>query len=71
MTFTHLILKPFRIPSAMQLAIAELDEAQRRLLAAQTAQDYARRMVDYHTDRIARLTRYIKTADRLEKAGQE
>ena len=50
----------FRLPTADKLAQIELDEAKRSLLAAQTGLDYAKRMVDYHTDRIKRLTAYTK-----------
>ena len=50
----------FRLPSSEKLAQIELDEAKRSLLGAQTGLDYAKRMVDYHTDRIKRLTAYTK-----------
>ena len=50
----------FRLPSAKDLAIKELEAAQRRLLDALSAQEYARRMADYHSDRIKRLTAYLK-----------
>lgn len=42
-------------PSAATLAQRELEEARRQLLAAQTAQDWARSQVDYHQARIRRL----------------
>jgi hypothetical protein len=71
MNLERLIPKSFRSPSTPELAAAELDEAQRSLLAAQTAQDYAHHMVQYHNARIARLTRYVKNAGRTEKASQE
>ena len=50
----------FRLPSAKDLATKELEAAQRRLLDALSAQEYARRMADYHADRIKRLTAYLK-----------
>ena len=50
----------FRLPSAKELAAKELGEAQRKLLEALSAQEYARRMSDYHADRIKRLTAYLK-----------
>jgi len=50
----------FRLPSAKELAAKELGEAQRKLLDALSAQEYARRMSDYHADRIKRLTAYLK-----------
>lgn len=49
----------FRTPTADELAIAELEEARRSLLQMQTALDYSKRMVDYHSDRIKRLTTYV------------
>ena len=50
----------FRLPSAKELAAKELEQAQRKLLDALSAQEYARRMADYHSDRIKRLTAYLK-----------
>jgi len=52
----------FRVPSADELAVAELEDAKRQLLHAQTAMDYSRRMVDYHSDRVKRLNAYIAKA---------
>ena len=49
-----------RMPSAKELAAKELAEAQRKLLDALSAQEYAKRMADYHSDRIKRLTAYLK-----------
>ena len=49
-----------RLPSAKELAAKELSEAQRKLLDALSAQEYAKRMADYHSDRIKRLTAYLK-----------
>jgi len=48
----------FRTPSADVLASRELEEAKRELLRAMSAQDYANRIVQYHADRIKRLTAY-------------
>lgn len=50
----------FRLPSAKELAAKELEMAQRKLLEALSAQEYAKRMGDYHQDRIKRLTAYLK-----------
>lgn len=49
------LLAMFKTPSADVLAQVELDEARRDLLAAETGLDYARSMVDYNRQRIARL----------------
>ena len=50
----------FRLPSAKELAAKELETAQRKLLEALSAQEYAKRMADYHPDRIKRLTTYLR-----------
>ena len=50
----------WRLPSAKEMAAKELNEAQRKLLDALSAQEYAKRMADYHSDRIKRLTAYLK-----------
>jgi len=41
------------------MAQTELEEAQRSLLAAQSAKDYATYMVVYHETRVARLTKFL------------
>lgn len=46
----------FRTPSAAALAVQELEEAQRQLLAALTAQEFAASMVAYNTARVNRLS---------------
>ena len=50
----------FRLPSANELAVKELEMAHRKLLVALSAQEYAKSMCDYHSDRIKRLTAYLK-----------
>ena len=52
-------LNPFYKPSPRELAQREMEDAQRDLLAAQSAADYARRMSEYHADRIRRLTVFL------------
>jgi len=51
--------RSFRVPSADEIAIRELEEARRQLLAMQSAKDYATRMVEYNMDRVRRLTAYV------------
>ena len=53
------IANSFRLPSADLMAARELEEAKRELLKTQSAQDYAKRMVEYHQDRVKRLTAYM------------
>lgn len=48
------------VPSAKSLALRELEDAQRRLLQAQSGAEYAKNMATYHEQRIKRLTVYLK-----------
>ena len=48
------------MPSPQTLALRELEDAQRRLLQAQSATEYAKNMATYHEQRIKRLTVYLK-----------
>lgn len=50
----------FRTPTALEMAAKELALAERSVLEAQSAREYADAMVTYHTERIDRLRRYIK-----------
>jgi hypothetical protein len=52
-------LNPFRKPAAHTLALEELQEAERQLLQAQTAMEYAKNMVDYNRARVTRLRKYL------------
>ena len=52
----------FRRPSAETLALRELEDAKRSLLEALSGMEYAKRMAEYHNDRIKRLTAYLKEA---------
>jgi hypothetical protein len=49
-------MQTFRTPSADELALRELEEAQRELLKAQSGREYADSLVAYHTARIRRLS---------------
>jgi hypothetical protein len=50
----------FRAPSADSMAVQELEEARRALLAAQTALEWASANVTYNQDRVARLSCIVK-----------
>ena len=52
----------FGKPSPAMLARRELEEAERCLLQAQSAAEYAKRMTEYHNDRIKRLTQFLSAA---------
>lgn len=59
-------LNIFRTPSALEIAVRELSQAERELLSAHSAREYADAMVMYHGERIDRLRRFIKdTNDNL------
>lgn len=50
----------FRTPTALEIAARELAQAERALLEAETAREYATAMVEYNKERIYRLRRYLK-----------
>jgi hypothetical protein len=52
----------FRTPTAAEIAARELHEAKRDLLNAQSGYEYAKRMAEYNTDRVRRLTLYLADA---------
>jgi hypothetical protein len=49
----------FRTPSAAETAHAELEEARRGFLSAQTARDYAAAITEYERMRIRRLEEFL------------
>ncbi len=52
---------PFSTPTALELATRELAEAQRQLLTALSAKEYATQMAEYHAQRIERLEAYVRS----------
>ena len=56
----------FNPPSARDMAIKEKAEAERLLLEAQTAKEFATQMEIYHAGRVNRLDAYLKTFGRQE-----
>jgi len=54
-------LRTFRAPSARVLAQKEFEEAQRSLLEARSATEYAASMVTYHESRVVRLAEYLRS----------
>lgn len=55
-------LSVFRTPTPLEMAAKELADAERALLEASTAREYATAMVDYNNERIYRLRKYLKEA---------
>lgn len=51
----------FKTPSALQLAMRELEESKRELLAMHASAEHAQKMVEYYEGAINRLTQYVKT----------
>ncbi len=58
------IKKLLQTPTLIELVVRELVEARRSKLEAESAQDYARSVVQYNIDRIERLT---NTLDELKE----
>jgi len=54
------ILDFFKTPTPFAMAAKELEEANRELLRAQSAADYAINMCKYNQDRITRLTEILR-----------
>ena len=52
-----------RRPSVHVLAQQELEEAKRALLEAQSGYEFAKRMADYHQDRIDHLTALLEATN--------
>lgn len=63
MNFIERFQSLWQVPSPKELAAKELEEAKRRFLDAQSGMEYAKRMSDYHADRIKRLTNYLESAE--------
>jgi hypothetical protein len=47
-------------PSPETIALRELEQSRRELLNAQTSQEYAAKMVEFHKGKIKRLTVFLK-----------
>jgi len=54
------ILDIFKTPTARNLAVRELEEAQREHLRACSALEYAKAVVDYNASRITRLEAVVQ-----------
>ena len=63
MNFIERFQSVWQLPSPKELAAKELEEAKRRFLDAQSGMEYAKRMSDYHADRIKRLTNYLENTE--------
>lgn len=55
------LMSLFQLPPVHIQAERELQDAQRELLAAESAAEYAKRIAEYQKDRIRRLTAFLNT----------
>ena len=55
------VVNIFKTPSAHQIAIRELENAQRELLVAHATAEHAAKMVEYYHSMVNRLTHYVNT----------
>ena len=53
------LIQIFKTPSAHQIAIRELENAQRELLTAHATAEHAAKMVEYYHGVVNRLTQYV------------
>jgi hypothetical protein len=60
MNLIRLIKSLLAPPSPEAIALRELEESRRELLAAQTSQEYAAKMAEFHKGKIKRLTAFLK-----------
>lgn len=68
MNIIHSIKSLFAPPSPETIALRELEESRRELLAAHTQQEYAAKMVEFHKNKIKRLTLFLKETMEEEQA---
>jgi hypothetical protein len=62
-------IKEALAPTSLQMAAAELDDVELELLKAETAVEYANRVLVYNTARAMRLRAFIATQNRAEAEG--
>jgi hypothetical protein len=60
MKIIEIIKALYAPPSPETLALRELEESRRELLAAYNQQEYSTKMVEFHKGKIKRLTLFLK-----------
>ena len=60
MSLIRFIKSMWSHPTPQTLALRELEESKRELLTAHTNQEYSLKMVEYHRNKIKRLTLFLK-----------
>jgi hypothetical protein len=68
MSLIRFIKSLFAPPSPESIALRELEESRRELLSAQTSQEYAAKMAEFHKGKIKRLTAFLKETMEEEQA---
>lgn len=68
MNFINTIKSLYAPPSPETLALREMEESRRELLSAHTQQEYAAKMVEFHKNKIKRLTLFLKEIMEDEQA---
>lgn len=68
MNFINTIKSIYAPPSPETIALRELEESRRELLVAHTQQEYASKMVEFHKNKIKRLTAFLKETMEGEQA---
>jgi hypothetical protein len=60
MNIINTIKSLYAAPSPETLALRELEQSRRELLIAHTQQEYSLKMVEFHKNKITRLTAFLK-----------
>lgn len=60
MQFINTLKSLYAPPSPEAIALRELEESRRELLTAHTQQEYSLKMVEFHKNKIKRLTIFLK-----------
>lgn len=61
--FKNYMKSLYKAPSAEELALRELEDSRRRLLEAQSAQEYSHAMCKYYESKIKRLSAFLRIAE--------
>jgi hypothetical protein len=60
MNIIRAIKSLYAAPSPETIALRELEQSRRELLSVYTQQEYALKMVEFHKNKIKRLTQFLK-----------
>jgi len=68
MNIINAIKSLYAAPSPEAIALRELEHSRRELLTAHTQQEYSLKMVEFHKNKIKRLTAFLKETMEEEQA---